>query len=244
MPGENLFYGQGGGKRHLMRAFVDEAAELDWAGLDKVRQELDVERATPVVDRLAERWDPLKHSALDNGRFAFWSDEAALVEREQTDLERGRARLGLSLAVAVKAERAAAIALPAADRTKITYAPMVEHWLIEHAHEPVWREDFRRHHQNLWRLWEWTSRPLSDAEILAHLAKAARKRGVTVATEDEARERASLVVNDPDQYHFLSNEVPYSAVVSPMERVILSRTWDTEGVTTGIPPEGTFDESP
>jgi hypothetical protein len=166
------------------------------------------------------------------------------VEDEAAWLDDARARLGVSLAIAVKAERAGAARPPAADRDKITYAPMVEHWLLEHAHEPAWREDFRAHHQNLWRLWEWMTRPLGDAEIFTYLAEAARKRGVTVDAEDEVRERTGLVVNDPDRHHFLSNEVPYSAVVSPMERVILSRTWDTEGVTTGIPPEGTFDESP
>jgi hypothetical protein len=166
------------------------------------------------------------------------------VEDEAAWLDDARARLGVSLAIAVKAERAGAARPPAADRDKITYAPMVEHWLLEHAHEPAWREDFRAHHQNLWRLWEWMIRPLSDAEIFEHLAKAARKRGVTVAAEDEVRERTGLVINDPDRHHFLSDVVPFSAVLDPMERVILSRTWDTEGVTTGIPPEGTFDESP
>lgn len=239
MPGENLFYpfsGRGYGKSRRITDLLAEPGGGKRAELDRLRCELDCLRRELDMD-------PVSH--LDMG----------LVSHEAARLTEGRVRLGLSLALAVKAERAGAAAPPAVDPSKIEYSVWVEKWMLEHAHEAAWREDFQRHHQNQWRMWEWMSRPLTDVEIFAHLARAARKRGIVVEdaapggfaqqpTPEAFAEKG--YVGSPMLSDRLADHVAHVArdpfALNPWDRMALERSWNNPPPPEPeIPPEGTFD---
>lgn len=196
--------------------------EQQQAELDSLRSELDAERVPFVVDEIAEVFS------------------------------RARSRLGLSLAVAVRAERAAGELPPPVDRSKIEYSVWVEKWMLEHAHGAEWRRDFQRQHQNQWRLWELASRPLTDAEIFAHLARSARKRGIVIedAVPGGFAQQPTLEAFAAKNYAcspFLSDRLAdhdrvSQPVLSPWDRMALENSWNNP--PPPIPPEGTFDESP
>lgn len=203
---------------------------------------------------------PRRNDALENIRYAFWSDEMLMDAEAATVEDTARARLGLSLALAVRAERAAAGQPPPVDRSKIEYSVWVEKWMLEHAHDAEWRRDFQRQHQNQWRLWQWASRPLSDAEIIRYLTLAREGRKKNIVVEDTAPGQfqqypdlesfaqgyaQSPMLSDRFEDHVSWEPRP---VLNTWDRMILGKAWNDppppEPGSDEVPPGGTFDESP